>query len=155
MGIDQILLTSELLRFLYPETLVDGMKAYWGENQRNISFLCHCPDQDFLPEEQFIFLHKILSACKLTPDDIVLFNTARESLSFRELKKQWQPAILFLWGVSADFLSLNPLADFAISSVEGISVVQVPSPDLMIGTDAYGHELKQKLWASLKKLFTL
>jgi hypothetical protein len=156
MGIDQIQLTSELLKSLYPETLVGTMEPFWGGNGRFISFLCYYPDQDFLPEEQFIFLHKMLSACKLSMDDIVLINTGRLSFTFDELRKQCQPVIIFLWGIRPDSLGLNTdLPDFTISTIDGISVVQIPSPDVMIGTDNSGHDLKQQLWACLKKLFNL
>ena len=89
-------------------------------------------------------------------DDIVLINTGRLSFTFDELRKQCQPVIIFLWGIRPDSLGLNTdLPDFTISTIDGISVVQIPSPDVMIGTDNSGHDLKQQLWACLKKLFNL
>jgi hypothetical protein len=156
MGIDNLQLSPALIAALYPETLVVGNDIFLGKNLRSVGFLVHQPELDFLPEEQLIFLRKMLSACKYSLDDIALVNTARINLSFDDLKTLLQPRIIFLWGIPPASIGLSAeLQNFNISLVDGISVVPVPSPGLMSSDDPAGHELKQRLWACLKKLFTL
>ncbi len=103
MGINHIRLTSELIATLYPEALVAENDAFLGKNLRSISFLVHCPDHDFLPEEQLVFMNKMLSACKLDMNDIVILNIARLNLSFEELKVQFHPRDHFPLGNPAGF----------------------------------------------------
>jgi hypothetical protein len=177
MGINNLQLSTELIAALYPETLVGGNdmdtgkkpgkreeplpdKAteypFLGKNKRSISFLVDYPDHDFIPEEQLVFLKKMLSACKCSLDDIALVNTAFTGGQFAELKKRLQPQIVFLWGVRPASVGLKQgLPDFSISKVDGISVIPVLTPDLMSGDGVPGLELKQRLWTCLKKLFNL
>jgi hypothetical protein len=177
MGINNLQLSPELIAALYPETLVGGNDTetgkkpgkgeeplpdsfadypFLGKNKRSISFLADYPDHDFIPEEQLVFLHKMLSACKCSLDDIALVNTAPTEGQFAELKKRLQPQIVFLWGVPTASIGLKQgVPDFSISKVDGISVIPVPNPDLMSGDSPLGLELKQRLWACLKKLFNL
>ena len=109
-----------------------------------------------MPEDQFRFLSRILSACKYSLDDIALINTANFPVSFKELKKQLHPRVLFLWGLPLSSLGLNgDLPDFQISIIENVSVIPIPDPELMNGTSPEGLELKQRLWVCLKKLFHL
>jgi hypothetical protein len=156
MGIDQIRLSPELIKSLYPEILVGETAFFLGKNLKRISFLVYSSEFDFLPEDQFVFLHKMLSACKLSLDDITVINTARVSLTPDDLRQRWQPTTIFLWGVRPDSLNLGTdLPDFAISTNDGISVIRIPTPDILIGNDAAGQDLKKRLWTCLKKLFTL
>jgi hypothetical protein len=156
MGIDQIRLSAELIKTLYPETLVGGNAFFLGKNLKRIIFLVYCPEFDFLPEGQIVFLNKLLSACKLSLDDIAVINTAHIPITLDDLRQQLQPTTIFLWGVRPGLLSLSTdLPDFAISTIDGISVIQVPTPDILIGNDSAGQDLKQRLWTCLKKLFSL
>jgi hypothetical protein len=156
MGINRITLTSELIANLYPETLVVENCPFLGTNRRSISFLVYCPDHDFLPEEQLVFMNKMLSACKLEMSDIVLLNIARLDLSFEELKVQFHPRIIFLWGIRPAFFSLDSaLPDFNVTVLDGISIIPVLSPEIMCIEGPSGHELKSRLWICLKKLFNL
>lgn len=175
MGINHLRLSPELIAALYPESLVAGndtapvkkdgktitpvqVAAYpfLGGNLRSICFLGHYPGGEFLPEKQLVFLKKMLGACKYSLDDIALVNTAHSPFDFAELRIQLQPRVIFLWGISAISIGLKQdLPDFIISQLDGISVIPVISPDLMSGDGGEGTELKQRLWACLKKLFTL
>jgi hypothetical protein len=173
MGINHLQLTPELIAALYPESLVAGIdpqpvekaaKAngsapaypFLGKNNRSISFLTHYPDGGFLPEEQLVFLQKILTACKYSLDDIALINTSKLSFELAELRIQFHPLIIFLWGIQPASVGLTPdLPDLRISLLDGISVIPVLSPGLMSSDKPEGIELKKRLWACLKKLFTL
>jgi hypothetical protein len=177
MGINNLRLSSELIAALYPESLVAGNEPdsvkenvripkpvadkapaypFMGENNRSICFLANYPAEDFLPAEQLGFLNKMLAACKLNLNDIALLNIAQIAFDLAELRVQFHPRIIFLWGISPLSVGLkSSLPDFTISMIDGISVVPVLSPDLMSGNHPEGTEFKQRLWICLKKLFTL
>jgi hypothetical protein len=177
MGINHLLLSSELIANLYPESLVAGNEPspvkenvrtakpvtgktpsypFLGDNNRSICFLANCPGEDFLSTEQLGFLNKMLAACKLDLNDIALLNIAHTAFDLAELRVQLHPRIIFLWGVTPASVGLKSnLPEFNITVLDGISVVPVPSPDLMSGNQPEGTEFKQRLWICLKKLFTL
>ena len=177
MGINKILLTPELIALLYPESLVvvedilpvkktvktakttpptAAPYPFLGKNLRQVSFLVHNPEGDFLPEDQLTFLQKMLAACKYGLDDIALLNTAKIPFDLAQWRLQFTPRIVFLWGITPASVGLKPgLQDFAISLLDGISVVPVLAPGLMSGSNPEGTGYKQRLWACLKKLFTL
>ena len=177
MGINHVRLSSELIAALYPESLIAGNEPafvkenvriskpvadktpaypFLGENSRSICFLANYPDEDFLPVEQLVFLQKMLTACKLSLNDIALLNIAHIVFDLAELRIQLQPRTIFLWGIPPMSVGLKSgLPDFTISMIDGISVVPVLSPDLMSGNHPEGTEFKQRLWICLKKLFTL
>ena len=177
MGINEIQLTPELIALLYPESLVvmeDVLPAkkavkpakktpeapipypFMGKNQRQISFVFHNPDGNFLPEDQLAFLQKMLAACKYSLDDVALLNTASIPFDLAEWRLQLNPRIVFLWGISPVSVGLKPgLPDFAISQLDGISVIPVIQPALMSSENPEGKEYKKHLWVCLKKLFNL
>ena len=177
MGIDNIQLSPELIAALYPETLVaanDLVAAgifkktalpekspvspypYLGKNLRSIIFLVDYPDQEFIPEHQLAFLRKILAACKCSLDDIALVNTSSCQVQLNELIIQFHPRIIFLWGVvPAITTRFQGLQDLTVSYIDGISIVPVLQVNIMNSDNEKGLELKQRLWACLKKLFNL
>jgi hypothetical protein len=177
MGINNLRLTSELIAALYPESLIDGNQPvlltengristtvaepriaypFLGENNRSICFLTNYQEGDFLPADQLVFLQKILAACKYNLNDIALLNIARIPFDLAELRIQFNPRIIFLWGIPPTTVGLNSSQpDFSITLLDGISVIPVSGPDLMSGDSSEGTELKQRLWTCLKKLFAL
>jgi hypothetical protein len=173
MGIDHLSLSSELIAALYPETLVapfslpspplsrptavhTAVYPYLGENKCGVIFLVDYPDQEYLPPDQLVFLQKILSACHYKIEDIALINTAHTPVSFSQLKKQLHPRVVFLWGIRAGSLQLPEIfPDFVQTPVEGVDLLSVPTPERMNSGLPEGLELKQQLWACLKKLFNL
>ncbi|HET7003683.1 MAG TPA: hypothetical protein VFI33_20315 [Puia sp.] len=177
MGINHLRLSSELIAALYPESLVeenrpspanenvrnskpvaDKTPAYHflGENNRSICFLANYPEGDFLPENQLEFLKKMLTACKLSFNDIALLNIAHTTFDLADLRLQLHPLIIFLWGIPPESVGLKSgLPDFNITILDGISIIPVSGPDVMSGNLPEGTEFKQRLWNCLKKLFTL
>jgi hypothetical protein len=178
MGINNISLTPEIIAALYPETLSieptpesgkrpvinpisESKQAaaylYLGKNLRSICFLVDNPDHEFMNEPQMTFIPKVLTACKCSQDDIAIINIAHQEVQLPELKSQLRPKMIFLWGVSAAQIGISQktLPELAISNVDNIFIVPVFNPERMSSDGAEGLELKQRLWASLKKLFNL
>jgi hypothetical protein len=177
MGIDHLQLSPGLVAALYTESLVvledhaPGKKEfktsssadtpaaaypYLGKNLRSIIFLTNEPGHDFIQEEKLKFLSKILDACKCSLDDIALINTAPNSASLYELKNQFRPRIIFLWGpVPSVTAEVGELPDMKASLVDGVIIVPVMHANSMNSENKQALELKQRLWACLKKLFSL
>jgi hypothetical protein len=160
MGINHLVLSPEIIRSLYPDSLVDFGEVesipFLGKNKRSVCILCHYSEGEFLPGDQFAFLQKMLNACNYSLDDIALVNIAGKTLDITELKRQLEPQILFLWGIRTETAGYAAgLPEFDISLVEGISVIPVPRPDVLSSENAESTELKKRLWACLKKIFGL
>jgi hypothetical protein len=178
MGINNISLTPEIIAALYPETLSiesipesgkrpdkpplpdpnrDMAYPYLGKNLRSICFLVDNPDQEFMNDSQMNFIRKILIACKCSQDDIAIINIAHQEVQLPELKSQLRPKMIFLWGVSPVQIGIRQqsLPELAISNIENIFIIPVFNPERMSNDSPEGIELKQRLWASLKKLFNL
>ena len=177
MGIDQIELTPEMIASLYPDSLLDENTSdpavnrvekktevsipvpeypFLGSNNQHICFITDQPDVEFLAEEQFNFLKKILFACKSSLEDIAVVNAAPALIHLSALSNQLLPRIIFLWGIQPESVGLTPdLPPFSISIWNQISIVPVHSMDLMIMDNPEGRELKKRLWNCLQKLFNL
>jgi len=177
MGINDLQLSPELIAAWYPEILVThrdpappvssaspgetrpvepAVYSFLGMNRRSICVLVHYPDDEFIPEDQLIFLQKILEACKCSLDDIALINTNQQPLELERVKNQFNPNIIFLWGSLPEVPGLQkPLQDMAVTLWENIIVLPVTQADLMSRNNPEGQELKRVLWTSLKKIFNL
>jgi hypothetical protein len=174
MGINNLLLSPELIASLYPEALLAGKNPesigkmadltgqsvpvlpFLGQNLRSVCVVTDYPDVDFLPDEQLGFIQKILLACKYRIEDIALVNAGRFPLQFADLKKQFQPRTMILWGTRPGAIGLEAgLPEFSISRVDEVSVMPVFSPELMVAETTEAVEMKKRLWACLQKLFVL
>jgi hypothetical protein len=141
-----------------PETLQTkkSVPTFLGKNLQLICFLVSYPDDEFIPKEQLVFLQKILVACKCSLDDIALVNLKQQPVAMEDLKTQFSPRIIFLWGSLPVIPGIHQkFPDMAISTWEDISIVPVLQADLMSRDNPEGLELKRSLWISLKKLFNL
>ncbi len=161
MGINDIRLSTELIGILYPDTLIEENDRglgypFLGKNHHSICFLVSYPDDEFIPDDQLVFLQKILTACKLSLNDIALINTKRTPVELLVLKTRFRPRIIFFWG-SAPAITGSTLnfPDMTISTWENIRILPVMQAELMSGDNPQGLELKKNLWISLKKLFNL
>src|ERR1700730_13978152 len=151
MGINDLSLSPELIAALFPESLVEAndpeelqkkdktrslrMNAapvypFLGKNLRSICFLVNYPDDEFIPEQQFLFLNKILGACNCTLDDISLINMAGNPVDLSVLKKQFNARIIFLWGdLPAGIGKTYGFPDMIISAWGETAVIPVLQAD--------------------------
>jgi hypothetical protein len=177
MGINHLQLSAELIAALYPESLVKSLHPdtgkipsnpllqvqtekrdypFLGKNLGSICFLVSSPEDEFIPNEQLLFLKKILVACRCSLDDIALINAKRHPINLETLKEQFHPGILFLWGVTPSSIGIEKdLPDMSITTTENIRVIPVLQADRMSMDNSEGVELKRTLWITLKKLFNL
>ena len=162
MSINDTVLTGELLEALYKNQLVLPVAAQpttetyavLGRNQRRICLLIDCAGTAFLPEQHLNFVSRLLDACHLSPDDIVLVNQASARVRIDALIAQLRPLKLLLFGVPATAIGISTaIADFEHLEQPGCMVHAFPALDLINQAGAAAQGLKKQLWTALKTMF--
>lgn len=166
MSLDNIQIPVIVLQNLYSKSLFDlkrgkpdlastdtGTISYLGNNKRKIVIIVRSPETLYLPDEDLKFLLGILSACKLSMEDIALINASKNSsLLYKDLTEQLSAEKIFLFGVDPDVLRL-PL-QFPYYQIQQFNnQVYLSSASL---TELQNDKAeKMKLWNCLKKVFSI
>ena len=166
MSLQHIQLSPIILQELFKHSLVeikDTLKTKstapvetlktLGNNKKNVLILVSVNEAAFLPDDQLNFLLGILSACKLTMDDVAILNIHNyQSMDYKILEKQLKPLNIILFGVHPGQIEL-PL-DFPFYQVQRFNhQVYLAAPGLLkLQLD---KSEKTKLWNSLKQVFSI
>ncbi len=168
MSLDNIQLPAMVIAGLFKNSIVDldngettvttaavpeKEVVFLGGNNRKITIIVWDESAIYLAEESLTFLMGILSACKLTMEDVALVNAAKNTaLSYQNLHTQLQAENLLLFGVTPQQLEL-PLAfpQYQIQKYNGQSYLAAP-PLTQLAQD---KAEKTKLWNCLKQLFSI
>ena len=166
MSLDNIQLTPFLIQDLYNNSLVDldtlqskpdtsqqNNLRFLGKNSKNILIIVNDKESVFLPENLFDFLLGILTACKLSMNDVVLLNTDKNpGVTYNELVNNFQPVIIILFGVDPAILNF-PLVFpfFQLQKYNQQVCLNAPSLEILSSEKSQ----KIQLWNCLKKLFNL
>ncbi|HRX93556.1 MAG TPA: hypothetical protein P5158_05535 [Chitinophagaceae bacterium] len=176
MGLNNIDLSPGLLKELYRDMLVIGTGSNTREvssknesskkvkteskkpeltintEQKNTVVIVSYPDKTSLPEDEKKFLTDILSACKLSMDDVAIINTEENAPDYKMLVDQYKCRNILLFGISP--LSIGLPFDFPEFQVQPFQNINyLSSPPL--------HEMendkivKSKLWVCLKRIFSI
>jgi len=166
MSLDNIQLTPFLIQDLYNNSLVDldtlqskpgtnqqNNLRFLGKNHKNISIVVNDKESVFLPENLFDFLLGILTACKLSMNDVVLLNTDKNpGVTYNEIVNNFQPGIIILFGVDPavlDFPLVFPF--FQLQKYNQQVYLNAPSLEILSSEKSQ----KVQLWNCLKKLFNI
>ena len=166
MSLDNIQLTDTILQGLYSKCLydLDSHKSvlsdipasgisFLGNNQKKITILVNSEAAIYLPDDELNFLLGILTACKLSMADIALVNLAKNpDLVYTVLSEQLKAEKVFLFGLSAANIEL-PL-QFPHYQVQQFNN-QVYLSSVSLSEMQANKEEKTKLWACLKKIFSI
>lgn len=166
MSLDNIQLTDTILQGLYSKCLYDldshksvlpGMPVssigFLGSNQKKIILLVNCETAIYLPDDELNFLLGILTACKLSMADIALVNLCKNpGLIYAVIAEQLKAEKVFLFGLTAATIEL-PL-QFPHYQVQQFNN-QVYLSSLSLNELQANKEEKMKLWACLKKIFSI
>ena len=120
MSLDNIQFSEVVLQNLYSKSLFDlktgkpdlalsqaGTVSYLGNNQKRIVIIVMSAEAIYLPDEDLKFLLGILSACKLSMEDIALINLAKNSsLLYKDVTEQLIAEKIFLFGIDPEVLGL-------------------------------------------------
>ena len=124
-----------------------------GENKRSVLILVNYNETVFLPEDELNFLIGILSACKLTMEDVGIVNLAKsKELNYRFIQKDISYNILLMFGVLPKAIEM-PL-DFPYYQLQKYNQhTHLSAPALAALMNDKTE--KGKLWVSLKQLFSI
>jgi hypothetical protein len=163
MSLDTIQLSDQTCAILFPHNLVEDqpskVKAVCyekikidslGANHKHVLFLVNNPAYKFLPEEEMQLLTNLVSACKLSMDDIALVNFNSNKLNYFQFIEQFHPQKILVFGVSNKELELPfDIPHFQIQHFQEQFYLTAPSLKDFLENKG----LKKELWMSLQKLF--
>ena len=166
MSLDNIQLPDTILQGLFGKCLYDlephksvlsDMPAseisFLGNNQKKIIILVNSEAAIYLPDDELNFLLGILTACKLSMADIALVNLAKNpDINYSFLTDQFKADKVFLFGLNAGVIAL-PL-EFPHYQVQQFNN-QVYLSSVSLNEMQANKEEKMKLWACLKKIFSI
>ena len=163
MSLDNIQLSPVVLQELFKNTLIGAASEkesaskkatlnFLGNNKKRITIIVDNEEVLYLPDEQLNFLLGILSACKLTMEDVAIINIKTNPVSYTTLGKELKAEKIFLFGVDPSQIEL-PL-QFPFYQVQAYNKqVYLSSPLLNILQENKAE--KTKLWLCLKQIFSI
>ncbi len=122
-----------------------------GENKGNILFLVNDSNNKFLADEEMKLLLSLLTACKISMEDIALVNYHQHSgTDYLKLSDQFQCKKMLLFGVNSSDVDLPFTIPFFQPQKfqEQLYMISPPLSDFQ-----NNKELKMELWNCLKKIF--
>ncbi len=129
--------------------------AFLGKNLKNILIIVKENNAEIIAEERKNVLLKILTACKLTPDDVAILNFGKKMRKFEEIKPTFLPEKVLLFDVTTKELGLPFIIPyFQVQQFDGC--IYVCAPGIVLENDESDENIKaekKKLWTSLKKIF--
>ncbi|MEO6327916.1 MAG: hypothetical protein ABIO55_03250 [Ginsengibacter sp.] len=163
MMLKNIPLPPVVLANLYKHSLVENTKKkivhqhndinFLGGNNRHILFLVSNSGSTYLSDSELIFLSEILTACKLSLNDIAIVNLDKSDPSNQKsIPDTLKAGIVILSGIELSILQLPfniPL--FQVQQYKEKKYVTIPS----LYTIQNDTALKRKLWEVLKILFSV
>jgi len=179
MGLNDLVLSPQVLSALYPNTLVEpepgaaplnpvitepvekivekpveaAAPSYksLGDNRKNILVVVRYADAVHLPDEALTFLTNLLKACKLSLGDVSIFNLNNyPDANYRDVTHHYSSRIVFLFGVEPVAFGL-PLnfPEYQVQTFANTTYLFSPSLELLQNDPL----LKSKLWVSLRHMF--
>ncbi len=166
MSLDNIQLADITLLELYKNSLVEerSKKAtakkiapsvlnVLGKNLKKITLVVQNNDIAFLTDEELNFLLGILTACKLNMDDVAILNLAKnKNVEYDRIEKELDAEKIFLFGVDPGDINL-PLSFPNYQAQQYKNQLYLSAPPL--SDLQHDKTEKTKLWACLKKIFSV
>lgn len=166
MSLDNVQLPGFVIQNLFQKTLVDltsnkknpvtaatkELKLFGG-NKQHIVLLVNNPDTAFLTEKQLTFLSGILTACKLTLEDVGILNIATHpTITYKAISDTFTPRIVMMFGISPDAIQLPfVMPEFQRQSHNNHVYLAIPSLTELENN----KDLKRKLWIALQQIFSI
>jgi hypothetical protein len=155
LELNQITVDNRLLADLYQQVLVTDQQGYrWlGGRGKPILVVVRQTAAPFLTDEDLPFLTRLLNACKLTLEEVAVFNTATypdtrpdEALSF------FLPRIVLCFGVTPNDWGLPvDFPRYQLQALKECTFMHAPALAQLAGDT----EERKQCWGSLKRLFNL
>ena len=177
MSLNKIQLNSSLLADMYRTSLVEtkenvpqGQKKkvqvpienevresnavawkYLGEYKKNILIVVRYKNVPYLPNDRLNFLTSVLSACKLSLEDVAIFNiTSGPSTLYKDVQEKFKSNFTLLIGLTPEEFEMPvSFPEFQVQPFNNCTFLHIPAIEVL-ETDKV---LKSKLWVCLKKMF--
>ena len=164
MSVDNIELTPFLIAGLYKNTLIEmdtkpaikevlpiAKFTILGNNRSRVAIIVDETANLYLPDEQLNFLLGILSACKLSMEDVAIININKnKTVTYKSIEAELKAEKIILFGVSPAQIGL-PL-EFPFYQVQQYNNQTYVTADLLQHIEKDKAE-KTKLWNCLKQIF--
>jgi DNA polymerase III psi subunit len=161
MSLNDVRLTPQLLVDLYGNVLIepvtkaapDGGLKMLGQNEKKILIVVNNDAETILPENEQTFLASILTACKLTLNDVAIVNWKDlDKKAYKPVLHQLESRFILLFGITP--LQFGLPMDFPPFQVQPFDTRHyLYAPTLAKIQEHKG--IKAELWQALKKLFML
>jgi hypothetical protein len=135
------------------KSLTDTIPVFLGNNRKNILVIVNDKNYKYLADDDLNFLVDILTACKLSLDEIALLNFNKNpGINYKLLLKHFNPAIILCLGVELVNLEF-PLQfpNYQVQQYNNQTYLSAPSLQQL----AADKKEKMQLWNCLKKIFSL
>ena len=164
MSVDNIKLTPFLIEGLFKNSLIEmdtkpaieeplPMATFniLGNNRSRVVIIVDDYANLYLPDEQLNFLLGILSACKLTMEDVAIVNINKnKAVTYKSIELELKADKIILFGVTAAQISL-PL-EFPFYQIQQYNKQTYVAAGLLQHIEKDKAE-KTKLWNCLKQIF--
>lgn len=161
MSLNNIKLSPQLLADLYPDVLIENYTThvpensklnYIGKNQKRISIFVSKNDTGEISEYELSFLNNILTACKLSLNEVAIINWTIADSNYNELPETLESEKVLLFDIDPISFGLPiNFPPFQIQTHNKRTYLYAPSL-LEIEKNV---DLKKRLWKSLKLLFSV
>jgi DNA polymerase III psi subunit len=166
MSLDNIQLPAFVIQDLFQKNLVDLNDTasepipagnielnVLGGSKQHILLIVNNAGASFVTDPELSFLSGILNACKLSLEDVSIFNIASyPGISYTTISNAFKPKIILMFGLSADIIQLPfVMPEFQRQSYNNQLYLSAPS----LSELESNKDLKRKLWTALQQIFSL
>ena len=171
MNFEKLILPAVSIAGLYSKSLIEEQREkpsikdttenkvnpgyfFLGKNNGQTCLLVNFPGDKIIPEEQLLFITRLLSACKLTIDDVAVLNHKLQPIEIKKLKLQFNPYRIILFGITPAEIGLPvnfPM--FMPQTYDATTYLYTPLLTRLNQENEEGKLLKSKLWVCLRQVF--
>ena len=124
-----------------------------GNNRKHILAVVEHPGSAFLPDEDLQFLTRMLTACKLSLDDVAIVNRQHQpEAQALDYDRQFAARVIFLFGIAP--LDFGLPVSFPLYQVQQVAQTTYLATQPLDQRDQ-DPQMKARLWAALKRIFQL
>ena len=166
MSLDNIQLPAFLIQELYKNSLVEfespepvqkiEVKSsinILGNNRSKVIIVVENNEAAFLPDNQLNFLLGILSACKLTMEDVAIINIhINKAITYKSITLELKAEKIILFGVTP--AQLNLPVEFPSYQIQQYNNQTYVTAAILANIESDKTE-KTKLWNCLKQIFAI
>ena len=131
-------------------------KLFFGNNKKNIAILVKDNSAVHINDEWLSTLSKLLSACKLTLEDVAIVNHVHQAETFSALKETLKPAVTLMFDVTTQDIQLPfTIPHYQVQRYADCTFMTAPIITLTTDTQEPTRSEKKKLWEKLKQIFNV